>query len=173
MDRCREPGANSEGSNYDRRRGVTGADRRGTGPGNFVAWCELVSASSRPSTTSNRRRCRGRCRRYSKQPAWSGRWGIYHPILIFAFGAEIRAAGTASVLISIPIVLTGVARHWLTGHYRSQSMLLHLVLPISLGSLIGAAAGSYLAVGAPLNALRLSLAAILAVSALKLWSKHP
>ena len=44
------------------------------------------------------------------------------PILIFIFGADIRTAGTASVLISIPIVLTGVARHWLTGHYRSQSM---------------------------------------------------
>ena len=47
------------------------------------------------------------------------------PILIFAFGADIRTAGTASVLISIPVVLTGVARHWLTGHYRSQSLLVY------------------------------------------------
>jgi len=39
------------------------------------------------------------------------------PILIFIFGADIKTAGTASVLISIPIVLTGVARHWHTGHY--------------------------------------------------------
>jgi len=42
------------------------------------------------------------------------------PILIFVFGANIRAAGTPSVLISTPTVLTGVARRWLTGHYRSQ-----------------------------------------------------
>jgi uncharacterized membrane protein YfcA len=36
------------------------------------------------------------------------------PILIFVFGADIRMAGTASVLISIPVVMTGVARHWST-----------------------------------------------------------
>ena len=48
------------------------------------------------------------------------------PILIFIFGADIRTAGTASVLISIPIVLTGVARHALTGHYRSPSMFQNL-----------------------------------------------
>jgi uncharacterized protein len=97
------------------------------------------------------------------------------PILIFMFGADIKTAGTASVLISIPVVLTGVTRHWLTGHYRSQSMVLFLVLPMSIGSLIGAAAGGYLAAWAPTDGLRLVLAAILAVSALKLWSKgdHP
>jgi uncharacterized protein len=33
------------------------------------------------------------------------------PILIFGFGVDIKTAGTASVLISVPIVLTGVMRH--------------------------------------------------------------
>jgi hypothetical protein len=94
------------------------------------------------------------------------------PILIFLFGADIRTAGTASVLISIPVVVTGVARHWLTGHYRSQSMLVFLVLPMSLGSIVGAVVGGYLAAWAPTDALRLVLAAILAVSAVKLWSKR-
>jgi uncharacterized membrane protein YfcA len=93
------------------------------------------------------------------------------PTLIFIFGADIRTAGTASVLISIPIVLTGVARHWLTGHYRSQTMLAYLVLPMCIGSLVGAMIGGYLAAWVPTNALRLVLAAILAVSAIKLWTK--
>jgi uncharacterized membrane protein YfcA len=93
------------------------------------------------------------------------------PILIFLFGVDIKTAGTASVLISVPIVVTGVVRHWLTGHYRSQSMLLYLVLPMSVGSLLGAAAGSYLAIWAPTDTLRLTLAVILAASAFKLWSK--
>jgi uncharacterized membrane protein YfcA len=93
------------------------------------------------------------------------------PILIFIFGAEIRTAGTASVLISIPVVLTGVARHWLTGHYRSQSLLVCLVLPMAIGSGIGAMIGGYLAAWAPTDSLRIVLAVILAVSALKLWSK--
>ena len=43
------------------------------------------------------------------------------PILVFLFGVDIKTAGTASVLIGVPIVLTGVVRHWLTGHYRSQT----------------------------------------------------
>ena len=93
------------------------------------------------------------------------------PILIFIFGADIKTAGTVSVLISIPIVLTGVTRHWLTGHYRSQSMLTYLVLPMCIGSLLGAMVGGYLAAWAPTDALRLVLAAILAASAIKLWSK--
>jgi uncharacterized protein len=92
------------------------------------------------------------------------------PILIFIFGADIKTAGTASVLISIPVVITGVTRHWLTGHYRSQSMLAYLVLPMAIGSGVGATIGGYLAAWAPTDALRIVVAAILAVSAVKLWS---
>ena len=94
------------------------------------------------------------------------------PILMLIFGADIRTAGTASVLISIPVVLTGVARHWLTGHYRSQSLLVYLVLPMAIGSAVGAMLGGYMAAWAPTDALRLVLAAILAISALKLWRKQ-
>jgi uncharacterized membrane protein YfcA len=93
------------------------------------------------------------------------------PILILIFGADIKTAGTASVLISIPVVITGVTRHWLTGHYRSQTMLANLVLPMAIGSVVGATIGGYMATWAPTDALRLLLAAILAASAVKLWSK--
>ena len=94
------------------------------------------------------------------------------PILIFIFGADIKTAGTASVLISIPVVITGVTRHWLTGHYRSQTMLANLVLPMAIGSLVGATIGGYAGdAGRRPMLLRLLLAAILAASAVKLWSK--
>jgi len=94
------------------------------------------------------------------------------PILIFIFGADIKTAGTASVLISVPIVLAGIARHVLTGHFRSRSMLAYLVLPMSAGSVLGAVGGGYLAAWAPTDGLRIALAAILAVSAVKLmWRK--
>lgn len=92
------------------------------------------------------------------------------PILIFAFGADIKTAGTASVLISVPIVLAGIARHWLTGHYRSRTMLQNLVLPMSLGSVAGAVAGGYVSAWVSTDALRIVLAAILAASSFKLWS---
>ena len=90
------------------------------------------------------------------------------PILMFIFGADIRTAGTASVLISTPVVLTGIARHWLTGHYRSRTMLAYLVLPISLGSAAGALVGGILAIWTPVDTLLILLAIILAISALKL-----
>jgi uncharacterized protein len=95
------------------------------------------------------------------------------PILIFVFGTDIKTAGTASVLISLPVVLTGVARHWLTGHYRSQTTLAYLVLPMCIGSLAGATVGGYHAACAPTDALRIELAAIIAVSSVKLWAMPP
>ena len=94
------------------------------------------------------------------------------PILIFIFGADIRTAGTASVLISLPIVMTGITRHVLTGHFRSRSLLSNLVLPMSVGSLLGAVAGGYLAAWVPTDLLRVILATILAASAIKMLSKQ-
>jgi uncharacterized membrane protein YfcA len=76
------------------------------------------------------------------------------------------------VLISLPIVLTGVSRHFQAGKYRSKTMLGFLVLPMSLGSIAGAVAGGYVSLAISQNALRLALAAILAASAIKLWSKR-
>jgi uncharacterized protein len=90
------------------------------------------------------------------------------PILIFIFGVDVKSAGTASVLIATPIVLVGIARHLLTGHFRSRSMLGYLVVPMSAGSLVGALAGGLAASWLPGDVLRVVLAAILAISALKL-----
>jgi uncharacterized membrane protein YfcA len=90
------------------------------------------------------------------------------PILMFLFAADIKTAGTASILISTPVVLTGIARHWLAGTYRSRSMLSFLALPMSLGSAVGALLGGYLAAWTPTDTLKIILAVILALSALKL-----
>jgi hypothetical protein len=45
------------------------------------------------------------------------------PILILVFGADIRTAGMASVLISVPVVLTGVGRHklWTKSGQKNQT----------------------------------------------------
>jgi len=39
------------------------------------------------------------------------------PTLVFAFGADIKAAGTASLLVSLPTVAVGVLRHRWLGAY--------------------------------------------------------
>ncbi len=93
------------------------------------------------------------------------------PILIFLFGADIQTAGTLCLLISLPIVAIGVAKHRLNRHYRSRDVLQHLVLPMSLGSIAGAIIGGYLSAYAAGEFLKVFLAAILAASAAKLWRK--
>ena len=55
------------------------------------------------------------------------------------------------------------------GKFRSATMLVHLVLPMSLGSVIGALAGGYASGAVPQDGLRAVLAAILVASAWKLW----
>lgn len=94
------------------------------------------------------------------------------PSLVLLFGADITTAGTASVLISLPIVLAGVARHFLAGKFRSRAMLLHLVLPMSLGSIAGALLGGQAIAWVTQDALRVVLAILLLASAFKLWRKH-
>ena len=94
------------------------------------------------------------------------------PTLVLMFGADIKTAGTASVLISIPIVLSGVIRHCLAGKFRSRTMLGYLVLPMSLGSIVGATVGGFVSVLVPSEGLRIILAGILVVSAYKLWNKQ-
>jgi len=90
------------------------------------------------------------------------------PVLIFVFGADIKTAGTLSLLISLPVVAVGIARHRLSGHYRSRDVMTYLVVPMSAGSIVGAVAGGMLANTVPTNALKIALAVILAWSATKL-----
>ncbi|MDX2306949.1 MAG: sulfite exporter TauE/SafE family protein [Hyphomicrobium sp.] len=94
------------------------------------------------------------------------------PILILLFGADVKTAGTLSLFISLPIVLVGVARHVLNGHYRSRDVLVHLVLPMSVGSVAGAIVGGLLSSVAPIELLKAVLAIVLASSAVKLWMKN-
>ena len=73
-----------------------------------TSWTAVESVTPRGGDASGRhRRASGR---HHQQSARCGWWRIHHPDLIFMFGADIRTAGTASVLISIPVVLTGVTQ---------------------------------------------------------------
>lgn len=94
------------------------------------------------------------------------------PILMFGFGLDIKTAGTLSVLVSLPVVAVGVIRHRLSGHYRSQDVLVNLVLPMSAGSILGAIAGGVLADHVPTDAIKLLLGIVLLLSALKLGRKR-
>ncbi len=90
------------------------------------------------------------------------------PTLVFGFGMDIKAAGNASLLVSLPTVAVGVLRFRAQGAYRDRAMLAGLALPTALGSVAGTVLGASLLPFAPTGFLRLLLGGALAVSAAKL-----
>ena len=93
------------------------------------------------------------------------------PTLIFAYGADIKTAGTASLLISLPTVAVGIARHAKRGAY-DRLALTETVAPMGAGSVIGAVIGGLLVGSIPATILKLALGVILIVSAWRTFRRH-
>ena len=89
------------------------------------------------------------------------------PTLLFAFGADVKTAGTASLLISLPTVAVGVVRHARLKAFDERLDLTQTVAPMGVGSVIGAVAGGLLVGLVPAAALKLVLGVILIVSAVR------
>jgi uncharacterized membrane protein YfcA len=92
------------------------------------------------------------------------------PTLVFAFGADVKTAGTASLLISLPTVLVGVVRYASHGAFERPA-LVETVAPMSLGSVIGAVAGGMLVGLIPAASLKIILGLILNISAFRIFYK--
>ena len=93
------------------------------------------------------------------------------PTLVFGFGMDIKAAGTASLLVSLPTVAVGVLRSRAQGVYLDGAMLAGPALPMAVGSAAGATLGAALPPLAPTGFLKLLLGGVLAVLAIKPASK--
>jgi uncharacterized protein len=91
------------------------------------------------------------------------------PTLVFAFGADIKTAGTGSLFVSLPTVLVGMLRYASRGAYADRQALTQTVAPMSVGSLIGAVAGGMLVGIVPASLLKLGLGVILNVSAVRIF----
>jgi uncharacterized membrane protein YfcA len=91
------------------------------------------------------------------------------PTLVFAFGAGIKTAGTASLLISLPTVAVGVLRHRRLGSYADRDDLTQTVAPMGIGSVLGAVVGGFLVGLVTAAALKLVLGVILIVSAVRIF----
>jgi uncharacterized membrane protein YfcA len=91
------------------------------------------------------------------------------PTLVFAFGVDIKSAGTASLLVSLPTVLTGIGRYAHRGAYADRAPLTATVVPMALGSVIGAVVGGLLVGVVPAAALKLGLGVILIWSAQRIF----
>lgn len=91
------------------------------------------------------------------------------PTLILVFGVEIKLAGTAALLISFPTMLVGIARHRGNGGFDEPRDLRRTVVPMGLGSVLGAVAGGAAVGFVSGSALKLILGFILIASALKIF----
>ena len=91
------------------------------------------------------------------------------PSFVFAFGAPIKIAGTASLLVSLPTVSVGNLRYWTRGAYRDPAALRWTVIPMGLGSVIGAVLGGLLLGAVPASILKVGLGIILIASAVRVF----
>jgi uncharacterized membrane protein YfcA len=95
------------------------------------------------------------------------------PTMMFIFGADIKTAGTASIIVSVCVVTSGLWRYWRSGAMETRLGARRIVSAMSAGSLIGAALGG-MAVGfAPVGAIKAVLGFVLIAAAAKVAvSKH-
>jgi uncharacterized membrane protein YfcA len=89
------------------------------------------------------------------------------PALVFIFGADIKTAGTASLIISLFIVATGVWRYLRAGALPMKGGPQRITLAMAAGSLIGAAIGGMAVAFAPTGFLKVLLGVVLIVAAVK------
>lgn len=91
------------------------------------------------------------------------------PTLVLLFGADIKLAGSLSLAVSLPTMMVGFARY---SRDRSFSILGRnrlFLLVMAGGSVVGTFAGSLLLGIIPGTVLLPALAALLLVSAVKVW----
>lgn len=93
------------------------------------------------------------------------------PTLLLVFGVDIKIAGTASVLISLPTVVIGMIRHSSNGAYAEKKEWKELVVPMGIGSIIGSFIGGLLISYVSSSLLKLVLGFILILSAIKMFTK--
>ncbi len=94
------------------------------------------------------------------------------PTLIFIFGADIRTAGSASILISLGIVLMGLWRYWQSNAIPQGRGIQRITFAMSAGSILGATLGGLAVAYAPVEFLKLLLGCALVVAAGKTISSH-
>jgi uncharacterized membrane protein YfcA len=89
------------------------------------------------------------------------------PALVFIFGADIKTAGTASLIISLFIVATGVWRYHRAGTLPIRGGPQRITIAMIGGSLIGAAIGGLAVAYAPSAFLKVFLGVVLIGAAVK------
>lgn len=92
------------------------------------------------------------------------------PTLVLLFGVDIKLAGSLSLAVSLPTMVVGFARYSRDGSFAVIGKNKAFLLLMAAGSLIGTFVGGQLLGIVPDAVLLPLLAAILIISAVKMWS---
>jgi uncharacterized membrane protein YfcA len=92
------------------------------------------------------------------------------PALVLIFGADIKVAGSASILISIGVVLIGLWRFWLAGTFPTGRGVQRITTAMAAGSIIGATLGGLAVAYAPVAFLKVLLGCVLLAAAGKTFT---
>ncbi|WP_254452758.1 sulfite exporter TauE/SafE family protein [Roseicella sp. DB1501] len=91
------------------------------------------------------------------------------PTLVLLFGADIKLAGSLSLAVSLPTMIVGFTRYSRDRSFAVLGQNRRFVLVMAAGSVLGSFIGGQLLGMAPTPVLLPLLAAILVVSAIKVW----
>lgn len=91
------------------------------------------------------------------------------PTLILLFGVDIKLAGSLSLAVSLPTMLVGFARYSRDQSFSVLGRNKAFLLIMAAGSIVGTFIGGILLGIVPSTVLLPALAAILVVSAVKIW----
>ena len=91
------------------------------------------------------------------------------PTLVLLFGADIKLAGSLSLAVSLPTMIVGFTRYSQDRSFAVLSRNRAFLLLMALGSIVGTFIGGRLLGIVPSTILLPLLAAILAISAVKIW----
>ena len=92
------------------------------------------------------------------------------PTLVLGYGLPVKPAGSLSMLVSLPTVLTGIVRHARAGVFVDRMLMMTLILPMGLGSALGAAVGGFLVGLAPGALIKIALGGLLIWSGWKIFA---
>ena len=91
------------------------------------------------------------------------------PTLVLLFGLDVKLAGSMSLAISLPTMIVGFARYSRDASFSVLGRNLRFVMLMAVGSIVGAFIGGQLLRVVPSTVILPLLAAILVISAFKVW----
>jgi uncharacterized membrane protein YfcA len=87
------------------------------------------------------------------------------PALVLIFGADIKTAGSASILISLGVVVVGLWRYWRVDAIPCGRGAQRITIAMAAGSIIGATLGGLAVAYAPVAFLKVLLGCVLLATA--------